>query len=123
MEEAEAVAEASRKASGERKKPPVRKPHRQEWIRVNADPAYRGNYGTICLKEEKDEHYLVHPDLVVELEEELRRQGGLAGVSDELLRRAKRAGFSDRQLSTIWSTAEMDIRTERKRRRAETLSS
>lgn len=51
---------------------PVRKPHRQEWIRVNADPAYRGNYGTICLKEEKDEHYLVHPDLVVELEEELK---------------------------------------------------
>jgi hypothetical protein len=29
MEEAEAVAEASRKASGEKKKPPVRKPHRE----------------------------------------------------------------------------------------------
>jgi hypothetical protein len=29
MEEAEALAEASRKASGEKKKPPVRKPHRE----------------------------------------------------------------------------------------------
>ncbi len=63
-----------------------------------------------------DPWFLDNLQEIVELEEELRLQPGLAGVSDDLLRRAKRAGFSDRQLSTIWSTAEMDVRTERKRR-------
>jgi carbamoyl-phosphate synthase large subunit len=53
---------------------------------------------------------------IVELEEELRAKEGIAGVDDGLLRKAKQFGFSDRQLATIWSEAEMDIRQERKRR-------
>ena len=53
---------------------------------------------------------------LVEIEEELADQEGLDAVSDELLRRAKRAGFSDRQLAVIWNTAEMGVRKERIRR-------
>jgi len=53
---------------------------------------------------------------IVELEEELRAKKGIADTDDRLLRKAKQFGFSDRQLATIWSEAEMDIREERKRR-------
>jgi carbamoyl-phosphate synthase large subunit len=49
-------------------------------------------------------------------EEELAQVGSWKTVSDELLRKAKRDGFSDRQLATIWDATEMDIRAERKRR-------
>ena len=53
---------------------------------------------------------------IVEMEEELRKIGGLAEVSDGKLRQAKQFGFSDRQLATIWGATEMDVRRERKRR-------
>jgi len=53
---------------------------------------------------------------IVELEEELRKQESLEELSDELLRRAKQFGFSDRQLAAIFNTTEMDVRAERKRR-------
>ncbi len=54
---------------------------------------------------------------IVELEEVLRAvPGGLAGVSDALLKKAKQHGFSDRQLSVIWSSTEPEVRDERKRR-------
>ena len=42
----------------------VRKPRRQEWIRVHPDPAYRARVATIVLKEDeksKEEIYLVAP--------------------------------------------------------------
>ena len=49
---------------------PVRKPHRQEWIRVHDSAAYRGDYATVLLKNE-GEFYLVHPDLISSLQQEL----------------------------------------------------
>jgi hypothetical protein len=49
---------------------PVCKPHRQEWIRVNPDPAYRSDFGTILLKEEGEFH-LVAPPLLESLRHEL----------------------------------------------------
>ncbi|MCO6458923.1 MAG: carbamoyl-phosphate synthase large subunit [Pirellulaceae bacterium] len=51
---------------------------------------------------------------IVELEERLRTVPGLEQAGAELLREAKRAGFSDRQLATIWHTSEMDVRRRRK---------
>ena len=49
---------------------PVRKPHRQEWIRVHPDQSYRSDFGTILLKEE-DEFHLVAPALLESLRHEL----------------------------------------------------
>ena len=53
---------------------------------------------------------------IVEMEEHLRTIGALSQCDDATLRRAKQYGFSDRQLSTIWNTTEMDVRQDRKRR-------
>ena len=53
---------------------------------------------------------------LVELEEELRRHAALDTVDDALFRRAKRDGFSDRQLAHLWNTTEMEVRADRKRR-------
>ena len=63
-----------------------------------------------------DPWFLDNLQEIVELEEELVLQSGLPTVSDDLLRRAKRAGFSDRQLCTIWSTRRPEFLAERKRR-------
>jgi hypothetical protein len=46
---------------------PVRKPHSQEWIRVHSHPDYRGDFGTIYLKEER-EFYLLTPGMAKALE-------------------------------------------------------
>jgi len=53
---------------------------------------------------------------IVELEASLRAVPGLDQLDDELLRTAKQAGFSDRQLATIFAVPEMDVRRERIRR-------
>ncbi|MBX7165108.1 MAG: carbamoyl-phosphate synthase large subunit [Pirellulales bacterium] len=53
---------------------------------------------------------------IIETENELRAAGSLAASSTELLRKAKRQGFSDRQLATLWHTTEMEIRNDRKAR-------
>ncbi len=53
---------------------------------------------------------------IVEMEEQLRGLGSAKNCDDATLRRAKQFGFSDRQLAILWSTTEMDIRQERKRR-------
>jgi carbamoyl-phosphate synthase large subunit len=53
---------------------------------------------------------------IVDLENELRSLESLTNVDDALLRRTKQAGFSDRQLATIFSTSEGEVRAERKRR-------
>jgi carbamoyl-phosphate synthase large subunit len=53
---------------------------------------------------------------IVELEDELRAIHDPMQVSDELLRRAKQFGFSDRQVSHLWNMSEMEVRAERKRR-------
>ena len=63
-----------------------------------------------------DPWFLDNLQQLLATEEELRSQAGLKEVSTELLRKAKRDGFSDRQLATIWGEAEMEVRAERMRR-------
>ncbi len=46
-------------------------------------------------------------------EDELRACASLAGVSDDLLRRAKREGFSDAQLSVLYGVDEPAVRADR----------
>ncbi|MBN2217700.1 MAG: carbamoyl-phosphate synthase large subunit [Pirellulales bacterium] len=53
---------------------------------------------------------------IVELEETLRGVQGMDHLDDGLLRASKQAGFSDRQLATIFGVPEMEVRAERKRR-------
>ncbi len=53
---------------------------------------------------------------IIEVEDRLRAVGGLAQCPDELLREAKRTGFSDRQLATIFDSTEMEVRQDRKQR-------
>jgi carbamoyl-phosphate synthase large subunit len=63
-----------------------------------------------------DPWFLDQLEQIVELEEELRAIGSLDACSDEKLRQAKRFGFSDRQLCTIWHTTEAEVRERRKAR-------
>ncbi|MDX1964169.1 MAG: carbamoyl-phosphate synthase large subunit [Pirellulales bacterium] len=63
-----------------------------------------------------DPWFLDELQQIVELETELRAVANLASCPTELLRRAKRFGFSDRQLAHIWNTTDMQVREERKRR-------
>ena len=53
---------------------------------------------------------------IIEVEDRLRAVGGLSKCPDELLREAKRTGFSDRQLATIFDSTEMEVRQDRKQR-------
>ena len=50
---------------------------------------------------------------IIDLEDTLREFENIADVSDELLLTAKQNGFSDRQLATIWSLSDPEIREER----------
>ena len=63
-----------------------------------------------------DPWFLEHLRELVEFEGVLRSHEGVADVSDELLRQAKQYGYCDRQLAHLWSTNEMAVRDERKRR-------
>ena len=63
-----------------------------------------------------DPWFLDEIEQIVAVEGELRACDEPAHCSEELMRRAKRFGFSDRQLSTIWNCSEMDVRTLRKSR-------
>jgi carbamoyl-phosphate synthase large subunit len=63
-----------------------------------------------------DPWFLDQLEQIVELENELRAIGGLDSCDTAKLRQAKRFGFSDRQLATIWHTSETEVREERKRR-------
>jgi carbamoyl-phosphate synthase large subunit len=51
---------------------------------------------------------------IVEFENELRKIPDLESADAITLRKAKRMGFSDRQLATIWSAHEMEVRETRK---------
>jgi len=52
---------------------------------------------------------------ICELEEDLKQYNEIERMPTELLRKAKRFGFSDRQLAHITGSGEMDVRAERKR--------
>ena len=53
---------------------------------------------------------------IVDVEDELQAAGSLTDCSDELFRRAKQHGFSDRQLAFWWDTTEVEVRKNRKNR-------
>ncbi len=53
---------------------------------------------------------------LVELEGKLRSVKSLEAASDDLLREAKRNGFSDHQLGFLWEVSEVEIRRERIKR-------
>ncbi len=53
---------------------------------------------------------------LVELEGRLRAIPGLEEADDAMVREAKRNGFSDRQLATLWGTTEAEVRRDRRRR-------
>ncbi|MBN1853980.1 MAG: carbamoyl-phosphate synthase large subunit [Pirellulales bacterium] len=53
---------------------------------------------------------------IVEEEDRLRAIGHWEAMTDAELRTAKRYGFSDRQIATIFNMAETEVRSERKRR-------
>jgi carbamoyl-phosphate synthase large subunit len=53
---------------------------------------------------------------LVEMENRLRARPSLEAAGTELLREAKQYGFSDRQLSNLWGTSEMEVRRVRKAR-------
>jgi carbamoyl-phosphate synthase large subunit len=59
-----------------------------------------------------DPWFLANIEELVALEGDLRQVRGLDEVSDALLRKAKQNGFCDRQLATLWSTSEAEIRRE-----------
>ncbi|MEO8495429.1 MAG: carbamoyl-phosphate synthase large subunit, partial [Planctomycetota bacterium] len=63
-----------------------------------------------------DPWFLDHLVGIVEMEEELRQYGDISQVDDATLLKAKRFGFSDRQLATMWHGNEMEIREQRKSR-------
>ncbi|MBI1346542.1 carbamoyl-phosphate synthase large subunit [bacterium] len=61
-----------------------------------------------------DPWFLENIRQIVALEDAIRQVTRLEDVTVELLRKAKRAGFSDRQLAGWWDSAEMDVRKYRK---------
>jgi carbamoyl-phosphate synthase large subunit len=53
---------------------------------------------------------------LVEFEGRLRQVSHLDDASDDLVREAKRNGFSDRQLAFLWGASEAEVRRDRQRR-------
>ena len=60
-----------------------------------------------------DPWFLFQLQEIVQIEEELRAAGSLETASRELFLKAKRNGFSDRQLATLWDRTEMEVRRRR----------
>ena len=63
-----------------------------------------------------DRWFLDQLQQIVEIESLLRTVGSITAVDDGLLRMAKQAGFSDRQLAVMLGSSELEVRAERKRR-------
>ncbi|MDR3638405.1 MAG: carbamoyl-phosphate synthase large subunit [Isosphaeraceae bacterium] len=53
---------------------------------------------------------------LVEVEGRLRTVTSLEDASDDLIRQAKRDGFSDRQLAHLWNASEAEVRRDREQR-------
>ena len=52
---------------------------------------------------------------IVEIEDEIRQVPRLTAADGDLIRHAKRSGFSDQQLAFWWDTTEMEVRGHRKK--------
>jgi carbamoyl-phosphate synthase large subunit len=63
-----------------------------------------------------DVWFLANLGELVALERRLRASSSVDEVSNTLLYEAKRSGFSDRQLATLWNTTEGEVRRECQRR-------
>jgi carbamoyl-phosphate synthase large subunit len=63
-----------------------------------------------------DPWFLANIEELIALEHSIRQVRGLDEASDVLFRSAKRNGFSDRQLATLWHTTEAEVRRERRHR-------
>jgi carbamoyl-phosphate synthase large subunit len=63
-----------------------------------------------------DRWFLDQLQQIVEIESLISTVGTLAAIDDSLLRHAKQAGFSDRQLAVLLGASEMEVRDDRKRR-------
>jgi carbamoyl-phosphate synthase large subunit len=63
-----------------------------------------------------DPWFLQHLEELVQMEARIRSVASLSAASDDLIRTAKRAGYSDRQLAGWWDESEMDVRRHRKSR-------
>jgi hypothetical protein len=50
---------------------PVRKPNKQEYVRVHADPAFRENFAMIDLKEDREVYLVGSSELIAELAAEI----------------------------------------------------
>jgi carbamoyl-phosphate synthase large subunit len=62
-----------------------------------------------------DPWFLSQINELVEMEDELRRLGSVDQAQEADMRRAKQAGFSDRQLATMWSSTDQEVRERRRR--------
>jgi carbamoyl-phosphate synthase large subunit len=63
-----------------------------------------------------DRWFLDHIAVILDTEKKLRSVESLADCPDDLLREAKRDGFSDRQLAYVWGVGEMEVRRNRESR-------
>jgi len=61
-----------------------------------------------------DPWFLEHLKELVDLEQEIRQYDRIEDVPVELIRVAKRSGYSDQQLATWWNSTPMDVRDFRK---------
>jgi carbamoyl-phosphate synthase large subunit len=61
-----------------------------------------------------DPWFLYNIQEIIDLEHELKKTGGPEKVSHELLRKAKKTGFSDKYLALLWNCSERDVEERRK---------
>jgi carbamoyl-phosphate synthase large subunit len=63
-----------------------------------------------------DPWFLQHVEDLVQIEREVRQIDRLEAAGDDLVRKAKKSGYSDRQLAWWWDSTEMEVRRNRKAR-------
>ncbi|QDT35866.1 carbamoyl-phosphate synthase large subunit [Stratiformator vulcanicus] len=61
-----------------------------------------------------DPWFLDNLEQIVQIEDEIRSIGRLEDATPELIRKAKRAGFSDMQLALWWGSTELEVRRNRR---------
>ncbi|MBX6315308.1 MAG: carbamoyl-phosphate synthase large subunit, partial [Isosphaeraceae bacterium] len=90
----------------------------------NPDRVWYIRYALLAGMSVEEIHGLTHIDPwfldniaeLVRVEGKLRTVKTLEAAPDDLIRLAKRTGFSDRQLAHLWNSSEIEVRRERQRR-------